>query len=186
MHHSGRNHSCPVCSRVKDADCRWSDEIILCHTGTDLRPGSTIAIDGRQWALIRHNGGFSGQAAVFRPHRADRSISTGNTSLDLDRKARRAVASFSVQRFLDRFQSCWNLPDFHSLPPDDLRQAFALIDTTYADGLALSRSLAPIWREQPDFAALNRWRIESCIKSLKHQHQDALDFRRIYLGEVAA
>ena len=27
MKASGRNNPCPVCSRVKDADCRWNDTI---------------------------------------------------------------------------------------------------------------------------------------------------------------
>ena len=44
MKASGRNNPCPVCGRVKDADCRWNDTTILCHTGTDLTPGDTITI----------------------------------------------------------------------------------------------------------------------------------------------
>ncbi|QNI54646.1 hypothetical protein SynBIOSE41_02141 [Synechococcus sp. BIOS-E4-1] len=69
MKSSGHNQPCPVCSRVKDADCRFNDEVVLCHTGTDLRPGDTITISGAQWAFIHHKGGFSGMAAVFMPHR---------------------------------------------------------------------------------------------------------------------
>ena len=69
MQTSGPKTPCPVCQRTKDADCRFTTDLILCHTGTDLRPGECITIDGQQWAFIRHNGGFSGQAAVFRPHR---------------------------------------------------------------------------------------------------------------------
>jgi hypothetical protein len=30
--HSGRNRPCPICSRTKDGDCRWNDEVVLCHT----------------------------------------------------------------------------------------------------------------------------------------------------------
>ena len=69
MRSSGRNNPCPVCGRTKDTDCRWNDAKILCHTGTDLRPGDTLTIARQKWAFIHHKGGFSGMAAVFKPHR---------------------------------------------------------------------------------------------------------------------
>ena len=62
MKSSGHNQPCPVCSRVKDADCRFNDEVVLCHTGTDLRPGDTITIsvvDGSH-AAINHSEGSTG------------------------------------------------------------------------------------------------------------------------------
>ena len=70
MHSSGRNNPCPVCGRTKDSDCRWNNATILCHTGTDLRPGDTLTYARQKWAFIHHKGGFSGMAAVFKPHRA--------------------------------------------------------------------------------------------------------------------
>ena len=75
MQTSSRSHACPVCGRNTDADCRFGDDLVLCHQGSsfappsDLKPGDTIDIDGRPWALIRRDAGFSGRAAVFRPHR---------------------------------------------------------------------------------------------------------------------
>ncbi|PSB32260.1 VapE domain-containing protein [Chlorogloea sp. CCALA 695] len=29
---SGRNNACPICGRTKDSDCRWKDDLVLCHT----------------------------------------------------------------------------------------------------------------------------------------------------------
>jgi hypothetical protein len=35
--YSGKSRPCPICDRTKDADCRWNDNVFLCHThiGTD-------------------------------------------------------------------------------------------------------------------------------------------------------
>ncbi|MEN9767820.1 MAG: hypothetical protein RLZZ32_1780 [Cyanobacteriota bacterium] len=187
--HSSKKTPCPICSRSTDGDCRWTDDLILCHQGTtfsppaDLRPGDTLTVNGQKWALIRRDGGFDGAAAVFRPHRSGGNAISHPTP-ELDRKARHVVAAFSVERFLERFRECWEIPDFHGLPPDRLREAFELIDGTYAQGLALARSLAPVWRDEREFEALYRWRIESCLKSLKYQQQEVAHFRRHYLGEV--
>ena len=58
---SGRNSPCPHCGRTKDPDCRWRPgEVILCHTGTDEARGAVVTIDGAEWAVIHHDGGFSG------------------------------------------------------------------------------------------------------------------------------
>lgn len=69
MQQSGRNAPCPACGRTKDGDCRFNDEVILCHSGSDLRPGAVVTLDGADWYLSRHGGGYDGQAAVFKPHK---------------------------------------------------------------------------------------------------------------------
>jgi hypothetical protein len=33
--HSGQGNPCPICGRTKDGDCRWNDEVVLCHTHVD-------------------------------------------------------------------------------------------------------------------------------------------------------
>lgn len=159
---------------------------MLCHTGTDLRPGSTITIEGQIWAFIRHNAGYSGGDALFRPHREGVRSNAAPRSQDLEAKAKRSTVSFQVSAFLDHFQQCWDIRDLHSLQPADLTEAVLLIERTAAEGLALSRSLAPIWRQYPDLADSFRWRIDACNKSLKHQQQDTAHFRSHYLGEVIA
>ena len=76
---------CPVCSRTKDSDCRWSLDAgwIACHSGAAApaapsAPGGLITIDGAPWALIRINAGHSGGAHLYRPHRpGERSSSAG-------------------------------------------------------------------------------------------------------------
>gem|GEM_PF-6964121 len=72
---SGPRDLCPVCGRNVDGDCRFSDDLILCHPGTrfgppqHLRPGDVIDINGAPWALIRSDAGFDGAAHEFRPDR---------------------------------------------------------------------------------------------------------------------
>ena len=76
---SGRNSPCPHCGRVKDSDCRWRPgEVILCHTGTDEPRGAVVIIDGAEWAVIRHDGGFSGQQQSSS-HTIQRSQATAAT-----------------------------------------------------------------------------------------------------------
>lgn len=189
MNASGPKSPCKVCGRDTDADCRWTDDLILCHEGSrfappaHLRPGETITIDGRPWALIRRGGGFSGQAAVFRPHR-EGFKPTGNHNADLESKARRSVVLFSIERFLEHFNECWNVLDFQTLTAAEFKAAKQLIDNTTEEGHTLARSLQSTWRQHPDLADSYRWRVESCLKNLKAQRDDADFFSRHYLGEV--
>ena len=30
--YSGRSRPCPICDRTKDSDCRWNEEVVLCHS----------------------------------------------------------------------------------------------------------------------------------------------------------
>ena len=185
MQTSGPRSLCPVCQRTKDADCRWTHDVILCHAGSDDRPGTVITIDGQPWYLSRVNGGSDGAAAVFKPHKEGQREPSGHLRQDIYRQAKAAVARFSIEHFLDRFEQCWDVPDFHSLAPSDLRAAFGLIDDTLQIGTKLASALSPLYRQDEHLREHYRWRIEAAIKSLRHQQRDAADFRRIYLGEVA-
>lgn len=184
MQRSSKKTPCPVCGRTKDGDCAWSSDVIFCHSGSDLSISQTITIDGKPWALVKLNAGFSGQAAVFRPHREGFKPS-GNRNADLDAKARRSIASFSITRFLDRFKQCWDIPDFHTLNAEEFNAAKQLIDDTAAEAVTLSRTLPALWRQHPDMADLYRWRVESCFKNIKAQREDAHHFASHYIGEVA-
>ena len=75
MQTSSPARPCPCCGRTRDSDCRWNDNTILCHQGqsqgppSHLKRGDTINIGGKQWAVIRFDGGFAGCAMVLKPHR---------------------------------------------------------------------------------------------------------------------
>lgn len=64
---SSKNNPCPICGRVKDGDCRISDEgLVLCHHPQRLKPGTVITgEDGQRWAFTRNT--EDNRAAVFTP-----------------------------------------------------------------------------------------------------------------------
>ena len=186
MQTSGPKSPCKICGRTKDGDCRSSSGLILCHTGTDLRPGDTIDIDGQLWAFIRGNGGFSGMAAVFRPHRDRAPLDQRSAAKhDAQAKARHAVATFSITRFYEAFQAAWDVPDFHSLATDELAAATRTIELANEIGCDLAANLQRLWRDAPELKDLHRERINGYLKSLKHQVNDLRHFRSYYLGEAA-
>ena len=191
MRSSGRNNPCPVCGRTKDTDCRWNDATILCHTGTDLRPGDTLTIAGQKWAFIHHKGGFSGIAAVFKPHR-DRNREEWKWDLRrptpnspeqlLAIQQKRSQWSDVLDQFFAAFDAAWNVPDFYSATPDQLTAAFAAIDDAQNKAAALAPHLSAIWHEYPDLKELHRLRVESNLKAVAHIAEDARQFKQNDLG----
>ena len=186
MKASGRNNPCPICGRTKDADCRWSDDVILCHTGTDMRPGDTLTIAGQPWAFIRHDGGFSGSAAVFKPHR-ERSrgerLPTPNTAQELlSRQTKRHQWSEVLHQFFAAFDAAWHVPDFYFCTPQQLIAAFSTIDDAQTKAAALAPHLQSIWRDCPDLKQLHKLRVEHCLKTIAHIAEDARRFKEQDLG----
>lgn len=60
---SGRGHPCPVCGRVKDADCSFSTELVLCHNNTGHKKGD----QAKGWAFTGVD--KAGRCGVFVPHK---------------------------------------------------------------------------------------------------------------------
>ena len=187
MKASGRNTPCPVCGRAKDADCRWSDITILCHTGTDLRPGETLTIAGQKWAFIHHNGGFSGVAAVFKPHqertKGTHKVGTPSTPQELlSRQTKRNQWASLIQEFHDAFQVAWDVPDFYSCTPQQLTKAFAAISNAQECAAGLKPHLRTIWRDHQDLEQLHRLRVEQQLKSIAYMAEDMRQFKQNELG----
>ena len=186
MKASGRNRPCPHCGRQKDADCRWNDSTILCHTGTDLRSGDTLTIAGQEWAFIHHRGGFSGSAAVFKPHR-ERSRGehpqTPNTAQELlSRQTKRHQWASLIQEFHDAFQVAWDAPDFYTATPQQLTEAFSAISNAQECAAGLKPHLRSIWRDHQDLEQLHRLRIEQQLKSIAYMAEDMRQFKQNDLG----
>ena len=191
MHSSGRNNPCPVCGRTKDADFRWLDEVILCHTGTDLKPGDTITIAGQKWAFIHNKGGVSGMATIFKPH-LDRNRE--EWKWDLRRPTPSSPAQLLaiqqkrtqwldvLDQFFAAFDAAWNVPDFYSATPDQLKNAFTAIDDARAKAAALAPHLQTIWREHPDLKQLHRLRLEDNLKAIAYMADDVRRFKEQDLG----
>ena len=186
MKASGRNRPCPHCGRQKDADCRWNDSTILCHTGTDLRSGDTLTIAGQEWAFIHHRGGFSGSAAVFKPHR-ERSRGehpqTPNTAQELlSRQTKRHQWASLIQEFHDAFQVAWDAPDFYTATPQQLAEAFSAISNAQECAAGLKPHLRSIWRDHQDLEQLHRLRVEQQLKSIAYMAEDMRQFKQKDLG----
>ena len=60
---SGRGHPCPVCGRIKDADCSISIEMVLCHNNTGHKKGDQV----KGWAFT--GASSDGRCGVFVPHK---------------------------------------------------------------------------------------------------------------------
>ena len=192
MQVSSKTTPCPCCGRTKDPDCRFSDELILCHNGStsgppaQLRIGETITIQGRPWALVKTDAGYDGAAHCFRPHREREPINHRPPSAEhlQMQQAKRSLAVHAIERFFERFQQAWDIKDFETLPAAELREAFALIYEVEQEGLTLSRSIQSIWREHHDLRDRHRARFDQYVKNLQYQRQDADHFRSHYLGEA--
>ena len=188
MKSSGHNQPCPVCSRVKDADCRFNDDVVLCHTGTDLRPGDTITISGAQWAFIHHNGGFSGSAAVFKPHREKepsrgQRLQTPNTAQELlSRQTKRSQWAHILDQFHDAFDEAWNIPDLFTCSPNQFQSACAVVSDAQAKAAAIRPHLRTIWRDHHDLEQLHRLRVEAQLKSIAYIAEDLRQFQQNETG----
>ena len=187
MKRSGRKQPCPICQRVKDSDCAWADDVIFCHSGSDLSIGQTIDVDGQPWALVKLNAGFSGQAAVFKPHeeRQGSHVAAGvNREQILTRQAKRSISALALERFFAAFDQAWAVADFHSLTHKELTDGIAAITKAHRISIEMGSTAQSIWREHKDLSDLYRDRFEACVLSLKHQINDLNHFRSFYLGEA--
>ena len=139
MHVSSRKSPCPVCGRTKDPDCRWKDDVILCHHGTthqpppDLQRGDVISIGGKPWALIRRDGGFDGAAAVFKPHSPFRKVRNRDhqrrfSTLAVQPKEALLQAAHAVMAGLVQdIDRALSLPEFEFSLPHELQADFQLV-----------------------------------------------------------
>ena len=192
MQKSGRNNPCPSCGRVKDADCRWTDDVIFCHQGSshgpdpNLKISDVIDIDGTPWALVKTGSGYDNQAHVFKPHTARSTTTAVNRPNLLDHQAKRSIAVVALERFFTAHERAWQLGDFHQMTLDQLREAITVIHAAQDIGAELAVSVQRIWREHPDLAHLHRQRFEACLPSTKAMVADLAHFRSHYLGESPA
>ena len=175
---SSRREPCPVCGRNLDGDCRFSDDLILCHSGTrfhppqHLRPGDVIDINGVRWALIRTDAGFDGAAHEFRPDRVapEKGVPRG-------RRRQQRQAGRLLHEVLRDVDAALNVPEFMRSIPDELRDSFRLIEVAAGKAEALLPALRG--RLQPPQISL----LAEAIRDLTYQRLDAEHFRHHYLGE---
>ncbi len=181
---SGRRHPCPVCGRQKNSSCRWGERVVYCFCGNthhpplEMRPGETLAINGKTWALVSTAGGHSGNSFVFRPHigapRPPRAAAPRNEQI--------GKATALMQSVLAEVDAALSVPEFIHQLPDELRSTWALIDAA-AQGCS---ALKPLIAEEARLNPALRGHLDllaDATKQISYQQQDALNFRTHYLGE---
>lgn len=185
LRQSSRRTPCPICGRNTDSDCRFSDELILCHCGTrfgppqGLRVGDVLQVDGRSWALIRTQAGYDGAAHEFRPHSGPprpRLSRARQRRQQLNIRALMADAMAAADRALA-------VPEFIHSTPDELQAAWALIDVAVNQTATLQVALKSLDGRSPELREY-RALLQEARKLLAYQHRDAINFRTYYLGEV--
>ncbi len=192
MRSSGRNTPCPSCGRTKDGDCRFNEEVILCHAGEScgpdqaLRIGDVVNIDGGTWALVKTGAGHSGAAHVFKPHEVKRNQPPKGSrpAQQQEHQAKAAIAAVAIERFFAEFNRAWNVMDFHNLSPEELKEGIEGIETGHQTARELSASIQSIWNEHHDLRDLHRDHFNACIRNLRSQVDDLRHFRCHFLGEI--
>jgi hypothetical protein len=184
LHYSSKHNPCPICSRTKDDDCRWVDDWIACHTGAaanNLRPGQIIEANGCTWYLSRINGGHSGSAHIYRPHRPGQQqqqrqhLSKRNT----DTMAMVATCRRFYALLRPRVHAALRLPLWEHCSPTEL----ALIPDTNRSIQQLIHRLQQARRLDHTLARLllitRHW-----LKAMGYQLADLHRFQRQQLGMV--
>ena len=177
---SGPRNPCPICSRTKDGDCRWSADWIACHSGAaanDLRPGQTIEALGQTWYLSRANGGHSAAAHIYRPHRPGQRQHQHRSKRNTDALAPVAACRRFYALVRPRVHAALRLPLWEHCSPDEL----ALIPATFASVQQLIQRLQQARHTDPTLAGLlpiaHHW-----LKAMGYQLADLQRFQRRQLG----
>jgi hypothetical protein len=180
LHYSSKHNPCPICSRTKDGDCRWGTEWIACHTGVaanDLRPGHTIKALGQTWYLSRTNGGHSGTAHIYRPHRSGQRQRQHRSKRNTDTLAMVATCRPSYDLLRPHVHAALRLPLWEHCSPVELR----LVADTYTSIQQLIHCLQQARRSDPTLARLlpiaRHW-----VKAMGYQLADLQRFQRQQLG----
>ena len=177
-----------MCHRSKDGDCRFCDDLILCHQGSthgppaNLRIGDVVIRQGREWALVKTNAGFDGAAFVFKPHRPlkKRKLYSSSHRVNAAIKKRHLINAQKklIEGFIKISQAALDVLDFENAPPDELKESFALIEKAYFQGKEI-REIIGFCPELKNWISL----INDANKQLNYQYKDQLSFRLNHFGK---
>lgn len=160
MQQSSKRSPCPICGRDKDSDCRFSDQVVLCHAGKrfappqHLRIGDLVNVQGRPWALVATGKGYDGAAHVFKPHRAN--------SRHRPRPQKRAVQVIddlhNLERCVDQLDAlagtALEIPPLEQLLDADITKAREICEEAFSTSQKLLALLSRVSRVQPSYEPL--------------------------------
>ena len=189
MQHSGPNNPCPSCGRVKGDYCRWDLDAgkILCYVGQSCGPeaglklGELTTIAGEQWALAMTDCGFAGNSSLFVRH--DASASPGAKPRTATQLQRQTVALMLQQDAFERdaelagmaLNHVRNLPEFHFIPPAEIRQAIAMTQDAHVLFTNLLVQCRRLRRLSPDIGQVAE-QLQSGLREVMYQRKDLCSF----------
>jgi len=186
---SSKRTPCPLCGRNSDGDCRYSDELILCHLGSrfsppqHLRIGEVVSINGTEWALTRTGVGYDGAAHQFQPHRPKPKQGTRRQARRTHgRRSLKLIARAELLQFLANYREAMRCPEFIHCTPDELKHYFSAIDRAWQQGPQLLARLNALGRSDQSWRRYAK-AVQLKLKTLGYQLADANHYRRNYLGE---
>jgi hypothetical protein len=178
LRRSSRNTPCPACGRIKDADCRWSDDWIACHSGGaahSLKLGETITLNGQRWFLAATDAGHSGRSHIYRPDQ--RLPGHSHRQQRCEDALHAVIVRRQIERLRPRVHAALRLRAWDLCTPAELR----LVHQTLAAAQDAMRHLQRARRTDRNLALLSpglkRW-----IKQLSYQAADLQQFERSQLG----
>jgi hypothetical protein len=191
VNYSKRGSPCPVCSRERDSDCRWTTDSIFCHLGSSHRPpthlklGETLQIKGSKWDLVSLSAGFDKSAYLFKPHKEIKPIPSSlkeRKQQDFDYQVRVDCCDYYSKEFVELAKKALDVLEFETALPDELKESFHLIYTVERKGKELIKQLQEL---APREERLKKYLpiVKDLNKQLKYQRKDADQFRKNYLGE---
>ena len=181
----------PVLRGSRYSDCRWNYTTILCHQGqlhgppSNLKRGDTINIGGKQWAIIRFDGGFAGCAMVLKPHRG-RARSRAHWRLlegtppPINKVGQ--LAAEKLEQVFTEVDRALAIPPLEFLRPDEMRRDFALILETYESVRAFRKIVKKLAFSRPCLRE-RKAVLDSAMKTLWGLCKAIEIFRRDQLGE---
>ena len=194
MEYSSRKKPCPICGRFKDADCRWNDEVIFCHKGSNFAPpshlkiGDVLTVNSLNWALVKVNAGHSGRAHIFKLHRPlEKKINY--SSITYKEKLQKQNILFretvsSFENYLKISKSLIVDKDYQKFNLIEIRRLRKQINIASQYGIELKKIMIEMRR--------NDKRYSDYIELIDQRHKEIIDLKKNfesffleYLGDIA-
>ena len=194
MQISKRNNPCPVCGRNKDSDCRWDDDVIFCHNGTNFAPpdhlkvGDTLTLDGVVWALVKTNSGHTGLCHVFKLHRPlDKKYKPYNPVQKKQEKEqqeylfREGVAA--TEAYIALANKALEVISYEYCNLEQIKESKALINRAFDEGKELRKILVGIKRFNKNIEEFIEL-FDEKYRRIKYQKNASDNFCWQHLGEI--
>jgi len=194
MEYSSRKKPCPICGRFKDADCRWNDEVIFCHKGSNFAPpshlkiGDVLTVNSLNWALVKINAGHSGRAHIFKPHRPlEKKINYSSITYKEQLQKQNILFRETVSSFENYLKISKSLivdKDYQKFNLNEIRRLRKQMNIASQYGIELKKIMIEMRRNDKrytDYIEL----IDQRHKEIIYLKQNFESFFLEYLGDIA-